>query len=212
MMNQLTQEITHEKPVSLVRSMAEHYQYDAFDFARRFDLLWESMPNKTGRIKSFVDLVFAFECILKCHIALGRTDEDPKMVLKDLIKARHDIGKLVEIAKISRDQNVYDELAYRLNGFSVFLRYSLDAYSSFFPFYTARRKSKLNYSQTVGNNEWVLETRALLSPLLQTAKEALSGLVTDDIVVILRNARLMSELMDGQKKESKLPSSDSSHD
>lgn len=195
MMSQSTQEVAQKKSVSLLHSIAEHYLHDAHDFARRFDLLWEAMPNKTGRIKSFVDLLFACECILKCHIALDRTEENPNVVFKDIIKAGHSIGKLVKLANCTRDQTHYDELGTRLDGLSVFLRYSLNAYESFFPSYIARHEARLNYSQTLGNNEWVLETRALIEPLLHTANEALSGFVTDDIGVILENERQMNEFM-----------------
>jgi hypothetical protein len=64
-------------PLSVLHTVADHYKSDARDFLDRFDILWEAQLHKTGRIKSFVDLLLSCECILKCHIVLGRTSDDP---------------------------------------------------------------------------------------------------------------------------------------
>lgn len=188
------------KPLSLLHSIAEHYLQDGQDFAARFDVLWESQLHKTGRIKSFVDLLMACECTLKSHVALGRVDEKPQEVYRTIRRAGHEIAPLAANAKFMADRTNYDELTARLQGFSVFVRYSLDAYETFFPSYAERHEAKLNYTRTIGNNAWVLETRALLEPLLVAANDALSGFVSNDIGAILEQERLMKEFMDANVK------------
>lgn len=188
------------KPLSILYSIAEHYAQDARDFAERFDILWEKQLHKTGRIKSFVDLMMACECGLKAHVALGRVSEDPAEVYKMIRRASHRIEPLAQAATLLSDRSTYDELTSRLDSFSVFIRYSLEAYDTFFPLLVERDDAKLNYSQTVGNNRWVLEVRRLLEPLLASVSEELAGFVTDDIKEIFAHERQMQEFMETFKR------------
>lgn len=185
--------------MSILHTIAEHYAQDARDFAARFDALWEHGPlmHKTGRIKSFVDLFMACECALKAHVALGRLQDNPKEVYGTIRKASHRIAHLSEAATFLGDRSSYDALSSRLDQFSVFIRYSLDAYDTFFPLLVERHEAAVDYSRTIGNNTWVLETRALLKePILTSLNDALSGFVTDDIGAIFDNERQVKELMD----------------
>ena len=185
------------KPLSILGSIAEHYTRDALDFAARFDILWENQLHKTGRIKSFVDLHMACECALKAHVALGRLNDDPKEVYTSIRRAGHQVAVLGKLAALNEDRSTYDELAARLQEFSVFFRYSLDAYETFFPSYVERHEAKLNYGKTIGNNAWVLEVRSSLDPLLHSANKATAGFVTGDIEAIITHERQMKEFMDG---------------
>lgn len=190
------------KPLSLLHAIAEHYLRDAQDFAARFDVLWETQLHKTGRIKSFIDLTMSCECALKSHVALGRINDDARDVYLDIRSASHQIATLASAAQLMTDRTNYDQLATRLQDFRVELRYSLDSYGAFFPSYTDRLYAKLNYSKTIGNNAWVLETRALLTPLLTCANDAVSGFVTDDdIDAIFEQERQMKELIKGNSKK-----------
>lgn len=184
------------KPLSILRTIAQHYAQDARDFLDRFDLLWEDQLHKTGRIKSFVDLLMACECALKAHVVLGKSSDDPVVVYKGIRKAGHRIAPLAKAAVFLSSRSIYDELALRLDRFSVFIRYSLDAYETFFPSYVERHEAELNYSQTIGNPVWVLEVRALLIPLLDSLSDELGGFVTDDIRAILEHERQMKEFID----------------
>lgn len=184
------------RPLSILRTIAHHYTEDARDFVERFDLLWENQLHKTGRIKSFVDLLMACECVLKAHVMLGRSSDDPREVYKEIRKASHQIGPLAKAAVFLTDRSIYDELARRLDNFSVLIRYSLDAYETFFPSYIERHEAKLNYSHTIGNSPWVLEVRALIVPLLDSVSDELGGLVTDDIGAILEHERQIREFID----------------
>lgn len=125
----------------------------------------------------------------------------PRHVYRDIRSARHKISRLASAAQLMADRTNYDQLATRLHDFSVELRYSLDSYGTFFPSCTDRLDAKLNYSKTIGNNAWVLETRALLTPLLTCANDAVSGFFTDDdIDAIFEQERQMKEFIKGNSK------------
>jgi len=184
------------QPISVLHSIAEHYFHDAGDFADRFDVLWESQTRKTGRIKSFVDLLMATECALKAHVVLGKVSDEPTEVYQSILKAGHRIGVLANASTFLDERSTYDELALRLDKFSVFIRYSLDAYETFFPSYVERHEAELDYGATIGNNSWVLEVRALLNPLLSSLNEELTGFINSDIEEIIEHERRMKEFMD----------------
>lgn len=184
------------KQFSILHSIAEHYLRDGEDFSFRFDLLWEEALHKTGRIKSFVDLLMASECTLKAHIALGRLKDDPKEVYRTIRKAGHQIAPLAAAAHFLEDRASYEGLSSRLQDFSVFVRYSLDAYETFFPFFVERNEAKIDYSRTIGDNTWVLETRELLRPLQAAANKALTGFVINDIAKIIEHERRMKAFME----------------
>jgi len=185
-----------QKPLSILHSIAEHYLRDGEDFAARFDLLWEHQLHKTGRVKSFVDLLMACECTLKAHVAIGRANDDPSEVYRSIRRAGHQIAPLAAGAHFLKDRTVYDSLSSRLQEFSVFVRYSLDAYETFFPFFVERKEAKIEYSKTIGDNNWVLETRALLTPLQVAANNVLSGFVNSDIEAILVHEQQMAAFME----------------
>lgn len=186
--------------LSILSSIAEHYTRDACDFAARFDILWEHQLHKTARIKSFLDLQMACECALKAHVALGRLNDDPKEVYTLIRRSGHQIAALANLANLNVDRGTYDELAARLQDFSVFLRYSLDAYGTFFPYYIERHEARLHYGKTIGNNAWVLQVRSLLNTLLESALNATAGYATDDIEAIIDHELQMKEFMDGYTK------------
>ena len=184
------------KPLSVLHSIAEHYHQDARDFASRFDVLWESQTHKTGRIKSFVDLLMACECSLKSHVILGKFSDDPKVVYGKIRQASHNIASLAKAACFLEDRSTYEALGLRLQEFSVFIRYSLDAYETFFPSYVERHEAKLNYTKTIGNNPWILEIRALLNVLLDSSTQAFAGFITNDGDEIIEHERQMKEFME----------------
>lgn len=178
-------------PLSILHTVADHYKSDARDFLDRFDILWEAQLHKTGRIKSFVDLLLSCECILKCHIMLGRTSDDPITVYREVRQYGHDIGKLSGAADYIGDRDCYDAVAKHLAPFSVFIRYSLDAYETFFPSNLDRADAPINYSRTIGNNPWVLECRNLVASLLEATHAELQGFVPSDLTTLLQHERDM---------------------
>lgn len=173
-------------PLSVLHTVADHYERDARDFLERFNLLWEAQLHKTGRIKSFVDLLLACECILKCHVVLQHVSGDPKTVYKKVRSFRHDIAALAREAKYLEDRSCYQQIEERLGPFSVFIRYSLDAYETFFPSALERSEAPINYSATIGNNPWVLSCRDAVSLALDGLRRE-GEMVTDDIEALIQH-------------------------
>ena len=174
-------------PLSVLHTIADHYQRDARDFLERFNVLWEAQLHKTGRIKSFVDLLLACECTLKCHIVLGRTSDDPITVYKEVRRFAHDIGALAAAASYLQDKDRYAVIEQRLAPFSVFIRYSLDAYETFFPSNLDRGDALIDYSKSIGNNPWVLECRDLVASLLDATHVEFQGFVATDLTALLQH-------------------------
>ncbi len=182
-------------PISVPHSVAQHYHRDARDFAGRFDILWESQLHKTGRIKSFVDLVMGCECALKCHIFLGQIEQDPEITYKSIRRAGHKVDELSKLAAFMHDRTIYDLFGTALAPFSVFVRYSLDAYSTFFPALTDRSNAPINYTETIGNNQWVLGLREHLDLLIQEASPEFTGIVNNDIAALFEHEEHMAAFM-----------------
>ena len=175
--------LEHVKPTSIAHTLAEHFHRDSVDFAQRFDLLWEAGPlmHKLGRIKSFIDLLMACECTLKAHGFLGRLNEDPREIYRAIRKRSHNIDQLADYASFNHDRADYDFLKSRLSTFSVVLRYSFDAYETFFPSLVDQSEAELSYSNTIGKNPWVMEIRAVLERLIEAASEKFTGFVSMDL-------------------------------
>jgi hypothetical protein len=183
-------------PLSVLHTIADHYRRDARDFLERFNLLWEAQLHKTGRIKSFVDLLFACECVLKVHIILGRISDEPTAVYNDIRRLGHDVGALADAADFLKDRVKYQFVKDRLGPFSVFVRYSLDAYETFFPSAMERVDASIDHSKTIGSNPWVLECRDHVSFLLESTANEFQGFVTDDLSVLVENELRMKAFVE----------------
>lgn len=182
-------------PISIQHSVADHYYKDARDFAARFDTLWEDQLHKTGRIKSFVDLVMGCECALKCHVFLGRLDQDPDETYRLIRSAGHNAERLSALATFLQDRSLYELVGSKLAPFSVFVRYSLDAYSTFFPAITDWADAPINHAVTIGNNAWVLGVRGDLERLIDSSSPEFSGIVSHDIGAIIQHELEMENFM-----------------
>lgn len=189
------------KPLSVLYSVAEHYHHDASDFATRFDILWENQTHKTGRIKTFVDLLMGCECELKAHIILSRLQDDAVTTYKQLKTAGHRIDKLIEMALFMKDRSHYDFLKDNIKGLSVFIRYSLDAYGTFFPFFDYEN-SEINYSKTIGNNHWVISVRDHLQSMMNASNDEFTGMISNDLVAIFESEAEIASFMKNIKKRS----------
>lgn len=182
--------------LSVLHTLARHYKDDARDFLNRFNILWEAQLHKTGRIKSFVDLIFACECALKVHMILSRINDEPRAVYMDLRRLGHNISALADTARFLSDRSLYQFLKDRFGPLSVFVRYSFDAYETFFPSAMDRERAPINYSKTIGNNTWVLECQEHVSKLLQPLDQQLGVVVTDSLQELGEHELRMKEFVD----------------
>ena len=183
--------------MSVSKLAAQYYWIDARDFADRFDLLWEAQLHKTGRIKTFVDLFMGCECLLKCHIFLAN-EGCPSVEIYRKFRTKnkgHEIEHLAALATLFKDRSDIEFISIRLKQFSVLVRYSLDSYAAFFPALIERKNLKISYSETIGDNAWVLEIRTALRRLIQVTSLEFTGVVNDSIEDILKCEEEMDEFM-----------------
>ena len=111
----------------LRNDLAYYFYADASDFLERFDVFYENY-SQTKRFKCFVDLLMGFECILKSHIFLKHKSNNMEEVYKIVKKAGHDLNKLAELANYENNGEMYNKVKNDLGEYSVFIRYSLNAY------------------------------------------------------------------------------------
>lgn len=171
------------KPRSILHDVAENFHRDAIDFAVRFDLLWEAGPlmHKMGRTKSFVDLLMGCECALKCDGLLSGLQEDPVVVYKRVRGCNHSIRDLLQHSRYCAAPSAYKSLQGAMENIPVHVRYSCEAYKSFFPAFIEPEAALFNYSKTIGNNQWVLSIRDALGQLNESVAQEFAGEVSMDI-------------------------------
>lgn len=189
-----------EKATSVHHTIAEYYWFDARDFLSRFDALWEVETNKTGRIKTFVDLLMGCECALKSHVMLGLEKLGPKEAYSMLRGASHRISALADAAQLNRDRSDYDFLKNELSDFPIKIRYSLDAYDTFFPMLCNWSEADINYSTTIGCHPWVKSIRHALSRLIEDLNPHFTGLVSNNLAAIFENENEVKAVISGYKR------------
>ncbi len=179
------------RKTSLRNDLAFHFFTDATDFLDRFDILYEEY-SKTKRFKCFVDLLMGFECILKSHIFLSHKSESMEAIYRLVKKTGHDLSKLADFSSYLDDatyKNVKDELG----EYSVFIRYSLDAYEHFLPSFVGFGEGKFNYSSTMTNDAWMMKMRNLLSSLIESTATEFTGFVKMDFDSIFDDEKRLRE-------------------
>ncbi|MDK2596919.1 hypothetical protein [Pseudoalteromonas obscura] len=113
-------------------------------------------------------------------------------VYRAIKRAGHDLIKLADIAKYS-DNDSYQKVKEELGTYSVFIRYSLDAYENFLPSCIGFEKGKYDYSATMTNHAWMIEMRDLLASLIAQTSEEFTGLVEFDFEDLYGDAEKMRE-------------------
>lgn len=188
------------KPLSVLHTIAEHYHFDASDFLERFCILREVELSKTGRIKNFVELLMACECALKSHAILGQINKDACTVYSAIRAAGHNIEKLADAASYMSNRQDYEFLKENLKNLSVFIRYSLEAYDTFFPALKEHQEASVNYAQTLGSAVWINSIIEALRRILNASNEEFTGWVTDDIMAILNHEAEVEAFMRAPRK------------
>lgn len=175
------------------KEIAENYLMDARDFRDRFDHLWEKQLHKTGRIKSFTDLLMAFECALKSHAALSHKSNNPVEVYKSVRKCNHDLPSLCEISTFLENAEIYKIISIELSQFSIEIRYSMNSEASFFPLFDDWDDAPINFDKTIGNHFWVLRLREVLDNLIDPVTEVFGGRCEDTVKEIFEHAEKMKK-------------------
>jgi hypothetical protein len=159
-------------------TIAREYHRDARHLLRRFRLLPPQEFDKMGRVKNVVDLCMAAECGLKAHVFAGRSDESAVAIYRKIRRGGgHNLAALVEMADYLADRAIYAAVGQRFANFSVSLRYSLDAWDTFFPFGLAPNDAADQYDQTIANVDWIRAAQEEIQALVESLLPALEGVV-----------------------------------
>lgn len=187
-----------QKPSSDLHLIAEHFYHDAVDFERRFSLLWESgqLMHKTGRIKSFIDLVMGCECSLKSHALLSMNGSSLSDAYEKVRSCGHRIDRLASLAAFLSDRTHYECLAINLRDFPVSMRYSLDAHEMFFPASIDGDTNDELYSETIGLDTWIGGVHNNLVHLNTSLAYEFSGDVSMDFCEHLQQQRALRMFSD----------------
>lgn len=179
------------RKTGLRNDLACHFFTDARDFLERFDILYEEY-SKTKRFKCFVDLLMGFECILKSHVFLSHKNESMEDVYRLVKRAGHNLSNLADLS-CYLDDDIYRNVKDELGEYSVFIRYSLDAYENFLPSCVGFGKGRFDYSSTMTNHTWMMKMRNLLASLIEPTVTEFTGFVEIDFDTIFDDAERMRE-------------------
>lgn len=155
-------------------TLSFNYHNDAIEFIRRYEMLRPEDFSKSGRVKNFVDVILAAECILKAHIFLGRSSDDALALYKKVRKLGHKIGHLAERADYLDDRAPYVAEANRFESLSVNLRYSLDMWETYFPD-DDNTDQIARYDRTVADTAWQSDALNEVKYLIEQLTPALTG-------------------------------------
>lgn len=180
------------------RNLAWYYHNDAREFLRRYASLRPEDFSKSGRVKNFVDVLLAAECVLKAHIFLGQSDKEPLPLYKEVKGLSHSIQGLAERADFLDDRAGYDALAIRFDQLTVSLRYSLDMWETFFPA-LGDEDQIARYDGTVANTEWRKAAVAEVDFLVEQLNPALTREVSGQVEELFNNTREMAAFVRAAK-------------
>nr|WP_320015056.1 hypothetical protein [uncultured Desulfobacter sp.] len=133
--------------------IANHFFWDCFDLYQRYLLSIDKLyVRKSGRLKCFIDLRIAYECILKASVVYFETsDKSKKNLIKMVEKYSHHTDKLEKDVI----QYLPDDLKTEIEFFSkdikklpISLRYRLDTMD-----YIDALEEE--YYKTVGQEHWL---------------------------------------------------------
>jgi hypothetical protein len=168
------------------RYLAQHFFLDALDLHFRFRAHWDDQPRKSSRVKSFLDLMMACECLLKAQCIMARIPLPMIQAYAEVKALGHDIHKLSLSAEEVFPSPVHKRARQYFGFFSVGLRYSVDAHEYFFPVGGYQRTNRKSYGSTLGDTNWMHAAENVVSELIEWGKAEFNGEVEADIENILR--------------------------
>lgn len=169
------------------KSVAQDYYLDALDLHSRFRAHWEEQTRKSSRVKSFIDLLMACECMLKSQCIMERKSLPIAEAYAEVKALGHNIDKLSRSIKHQPTALIYTKARCHFSPFHVRLRYSVDANEYFFPILGVQSSGRPTYSETLGNSAWMEAAEDVVKELLEWGKTVFCGEVTNDIETILND-------------------------
>jgi hypothetical protein len=168
--------------------VANDFFHDSLDFLHRYQITVEHFfAIKSKRLKLFLDLRMAAECILKAYSAYFYMRELSRdKVIQKVEKHSHKIGEMAAIVRPCVEPSIWErfnQFVESLNCLPVGLRYQLDG-ADF------RQVNEDFYYETVGSDAWLDALHDAIKLLADTLGKQLQ---THSRVVTVNE--IMSELM-----------------
>ena len=135
--------------------LAQHYFLDSLDLHNRFLQHWEDQPRRSSRVKSFIDLMMACECLLKAQCILSQNLKPLGEAYGQVKKFGHNIDNLSRFAEKSFPMQAHGQSRDYFGQFSVSLRYSAESHHFFNPIENSGPPDRPNYCMTLGNSVWL---------------------------------------------------------
>jgi hypothetical protein len=167
--------------------LAQHYFLDALDFHQRFLTYWESAPRESSRVKSFIDLLMACECMLKSQCIIAYNAEPLSSAYERVKNLGHNIEKLSRNAEITFPSQAHEQARTYFGKFPVGLRYSVDTYHFFFPIIGSPPQNGLSYAHTLGNSIWMHQAEETVKALITWGKMRFCGEIDANIDSIMES-------------------------
>lgn len=169
------------------RYLAQHYFLDALDLHSRFRTHWEDQPRRSSRVKTFIDLLMACECMLKSQCIMARITLPIGDAYAQVRVLGHNIHKLSFSAEKAFPSTVHKRAREYFSPFNVGLRYSVDAHEYFFPVGSPQQANRPSYRFTLGNKNWMDAAESVVTELIKWGKTEFNGEVDENIEHILHN-------------------------
>lgn len=153
--------------------VANDFFHDSLDFLHRYRLTVNAFyAIKSQRLKLFLDLRMAAECVMKAYVAYFLPAETSrKDAIQQVEKYSHKIKKLAAETKAHILPDLWDELEpfiEQLDALPVGLRYRLDG-SDF------RNLNEEFYYATVGDDDWLDQLHDTLKKVVESLNKTLSS-------------------------------------
>lgn len=174
--------------------LAQHYFLDSLDLHCRFLRHWEEQPRKSSKVKSFIDLMMACECLLKAQYLLCQTERPLAEAYSHIKKLGHNIVKLSRAAEEIHPLQAHEDSRLYFGQFSVGLRYSAESHHFFFPIKN-NATCRPTFSTTLGNSVWIQGANDVVVALTHWCRPHFTGIVTGNIDEILLEERDIESVM-----------------
>lgn len=140
-------------PISPNIDVANDFFHDCIDLLQRYRMIIDHFSGiRSKRLKTFIDLRIAAECLLKSYVAYFKLSElDRGDVIKKIETYGHKITSMaVEAEGFADHQNwaSFSPYVAKLDILPVGLRYRLDVFDF-------REVNEVLYYETVGNDAWL---------------------------------------------------------
>lgn len=154
---------------SLKEKIAKSFLIDAFNYLKRFDILFEeSLNSQMGmRSKLYLELRFSAECALKALYLLTKDADDTEIQELYIQIISHDLCKLMQLLNNDVKKVIDNYISREMIDFPVDNRYEFEADR----YYRPKGALSEKYYKTIANPDFMQKERKNIIELLDYTKK-----------------------------------------